>query len=587
MFDPPGPREYLPLNILLVEDDPRDAELSRLELERLGHSVSVAGSGEEALQRYPSLQPDLVVTDITLPGLDGFELTRSLKALEHPQWLPVLFMSGARSDTALVDAYRSGADDFIHKPVNPAIMQAKLQVFRQRLQLQRQGRDRERLLQRYLDRVEEEKVVALHLMQRLVSAERLGDTSVSHWMRPAETYSGDLLAAARTPGGVLHVLLADATGHGLAASLAVMPVTQPFYRMTEKGFGIDVIAREMNRKVGELLPVGRFVAATLAAIDPEAGAIQVWNGGNPPPLLVDGPRHAAASPFVRAHLPLGILGNGEFDAATEVRAITAPGQLLLYSDGVLEAENRCGQAFGRERLLAALQAREEGAGLAGVVRALDLHLEGSNARDDLSLLLVDCAHQANRRPRPASGAGREDGACRTWRIALSLAAEDLRRQDPIPVLMGMLSQFSRDREHGGRIFVILSELYNNALDHGVLGLDSRLKAEPRGFERYLEERAVRLAALEAGSVEVEMSGQLRAGRQELEIRVRDSGPGFDHAGGQGRDAAGEGELPHGRGIALVRSLCSTLHYCGAGNEAVAYYDMNDCSPSDAKQQDNR
>ena len=75
-------------------------------------------------------------------------------------------------------------------------------------------------------------------------------------------------------------------GHGLAASLNVLPVTAPFYRMTERGFGIDAIAREINSKVRALLPVDRFIAATLVAVNFRERYVTVWNGGNPGPLLV-------------------------------------------------------------------------------------------------------------------------------------------------------------------------------------------------------------------------------------------------------------------------------------------------------------
>jgi hypothetical protein len=94
---------------------------------------------------------------------------------------------------------------------------------------------------------------------------------------------------------VLHVLLADGAGHGLAASLNVLPVTAPFYRMTERGFGIDAIAREINSKVRALLPVDRFIAATLVAVNFRERYVTVWNGGNPGPCWSAGWR--CAHPF--------------------------------------------------------------------------------------------------------------------------------------------------------------------------------------------------------------------------------------------------------------------------------------------------
>jgi hypothetical protein len=80
-------------------------------------------------------------------------------------------------------------------------------------------------------------------------------------------------------------LLADGAGHGLAASLNVLPVTAPFYRMTERGFGIDAIARDQQQGAGAA--AGRsFIAATLVAVNFRERYVTVWNGGNPGPLLI-------------------------------------------------------------------------------------------------------------------------------------------------------------------------------------------------------------------------------------------------------------------------------------------------------------
>ncbi|HJW02144.1 MAG TPA: SpoIIE family protein phosphatase [Azospira sp.] len=572
-----------PLSILLVEDDGADAMLSRIALERCGHQVSLVASGEEALARFAELAPDMVVTDLRLPGMDGCELTRQLKQLCHPHWLPVLFLSGLAAESAVVAAYEAGADDYIAKPTSSPVLAAKLQVLRHRLSLQQQARERERLLQHYRDQAEEEGQVAQHLMDRLVNAELLGDPAVSHWVRPAETYSGDLVAAARTPGGVLHVLLADATGHGLAASLAVMPVIQPFYRMTEKGFGIDTIAREMNRKVRELLPVGRFVAATLAAVDSSDGSIQVWNGGNPAPFLLAG-QGLSDLTFSCAHLPLGILPDDSFDPGLETQCLAVAHQLVIYSDGVVEAESPRGEPFGRERLVASLLDGRTEERLPRAVAAIDQHLAARSARDDLSLILVHCERQSGRQQArvrrwlpPLSPLSQQQSACANLQVGLTLSAEELRQMDPVPLLLGMVKQFPWGQQHASQIFRILSELFNNALDHGILGLDASLKGQGGGFEFYLAERARRLAELVHAQLEVAIHQVSTAASSCLHIRVRDSGTEFARQA-MAADLAMEGAPHRGWDLQQVRSLCSKVEFRAREREVVAYYDLLSPAP---------
>jgi len=125
------------------------------------------------------------------------------------------------------------------------------------------------------------------------------------------------------------------------------------------------------------------------------------------------------------------------------------------------------------------------------------------------------------------------------------------------------------REHGENIFFILSELFNNALDHGILKLDSALKRLPDGFERYLQVRAERLVVLSSGLIEIDIEPTRESGEETLKIRVKDSGCGFDHA----KLAPGTNGIADraGRGIALARNLCAKLDYLGEGNEVVAHY----------------
>ena len=324
------------MKILLVEDNPDDLFFAQEELQRLGHVVAGVENGVKALELYERERHDVVITDIFMPGMDGFALTREVQRLAAPHWQPVLFLSGHRADDLQVKALQVGADGYIVKPVSAAMLEARLKVIQRLLTMQRQVEEYAFQLEKYYAAEEEEKRIAEHLIQRLVNADKLGDAAIRYWIAAAALFSGDLIAAARTPGSVLHVLLADGTGHGLAASINVLPIIAPFYRMTEKGFGIDAIVREMNTKVRQFLPEGRFVAATVAAIDFREGYVRVWNGGNPEPFMLSAGGHAEHV-FALRHLPLGVLEEAEFETTAETHAFGADTQLILYSDGVIEA----------------------------------------------------------------------------------------------------------------------------------------------------------------------------------------------------------------------------------------------------------
>jgi len=139
-----------------------------------------------------------------------------------------------------------------------------------------------------------------------------------------------------------------------------------------------------------------------------------------------------------------------------------------------------------------------------------------------------------------------------WSFRIELRADSLRGGNPLPSVLQVLLQVNQLRPRAGQIYTVLGELYSNALEHGVLGLDSTLKCDGDGFKRYYELRQQRLQTLTEGHVHLELS--IKTGPQggRLRVAISDSGSGFDVARalglGLGRDQFS------GRGLHLVREL---------------------------------
>lgn len=561
------------MNILLVDDSLEDREQSQRELSRRGHDVVCAANGDEALELYLQARPDVVITDIYMPGKDGFALTQAIQEAAAPGWQPVIFLSGHRDEALQVKALKVGADAFATKPISGPLVDARLAAIQRLLTLQRQSQQRAEELERYYAGEERDKKIARYLIERLVNVEKLNDPAVRHWVAPTTTFSGDLVAAARTPGGTLHLLLADGTGHGLSASINVLPITAPFYAMTEKGFGIDAIARELNDKVRQFLPPDRFVAATIASVDFRENIVRVWNGGNPEPLILNPAGHAQHV-FETHHVPLGILDDNEFEAHIEAQGFVDGDQLICFSDGLLEAMNGDGQGFGLERLALSLVNSTPEARLESVMAGVREHLGERQAHDDISLLVVTCnaggvAAQSGRGGGGIKARSQQNGS---WRFALRLSAIDLREIDVVPMLLDFVANFRSTREVSGQLFLVLAELFNNALDHGLLALDSRLKLGFDGMSAYLSERERRLTLLEEGEIEFSIEKLVATGKAWLCVTCEDSGPGFDHLAVMSR-LENPDDKPFGRGLGLVRSLGSSCEFNAKGNGVRVLLDL--------------
>ncbi len=574
------------LFILVVDDNPDDLFLIRRDLVALGHRVAGVGTAGEALAHIAQAYPDVLMTDVGLPGMDGIELLQTVRTRTDGSWIPSLVFTGSLDEATQMRALEAGADAYLCKPASREMLHAKLGVILRLKAMQRQAEERNRELARYRSLQEEEQRLARFVMERLINREALGDPAVSHFIASAAEFSGDLIAAARTPGNVLHVLLADGAGHGLAASLNVLPVTAPFYRMTERGFGIDAIAREINSKVRALLPVDRFIAATLVAINFRERYVTVWNGGNPGPLLVR-PDGGVRIHFNRHHFPLGVVDDDEFDGTVDAHVVNPHDHLLLFSDGLIELEDAAGTALGVEGLGGALDGLPAAARLPRLTEIVHGLTGGKPPRDDISIAHIALTDTPN--PVPAAPLGESPAPFNTsdWRLVLRLGATDLKRLDAVPLILGAIEQFEGVRPFAGRLFLVLSELFNNALDHGLLRLSSSLKVGPEGMDVFLDERSRRLARLAAGAVEFELV--LRQSLEQspvLHIGCADTGPGFDHEE-QVRAARGEptGEdmlKGHGRGIPLLLRVCEEVRYSGAGNRVDVTFRLAERSGDGAK-----
>ncbi|HOY00447.1 fused response regulator/phosphatase [Zoogloea sp.] len=557
------------LFILVVDDNPDDLYLIRRDLLSLGHRVAGVSTATEALEHIAEAYPDVLMTDVGLPGMDGIELLQTVRARTDGSWIPSLVFTGSLDEATQMRALEAGADAYLCKPASREMLHAKLGVILRLKAMQRQAEARNRELARYRSLQEEEQRLARFVMERLINREALGDPAVSHWIASAAEFSGDLIAAARTPGNVLHVLLADGAGHGLAASLNVLPVTAPFYRMTERGFGIDAIAREINSKVRALLPVDRFIAATLVAVNFRERYMTVWNGGNPGPLLVR-PDGGVRLHFNRHHFPLGVVDDDEFDGTVDSHVVNPHDHLLLFSDGLIELEDAAGQALGVDGLGAALQGLGADLRLPRLTEIVHDLTGGNPPRDDISIAQIALTDTPQPVPAVSSADFPAAPTASDWRLVLRLGAADLKRLDAVPLVLGAIEQFEGVRPFAGRLFLVLSELFNNALDHGLLRLPSSLKVGAEGMDVFLDERARRLARLEMGAVEFELS--LRQGDGQppvLHISCADTGPGFDHEE-QIRFAGGEPSSEdilkgHGRGIPLLLRVCEEVRYSGVGN----------------------
>jgi CheY-like chemotaxis protein len=377
------------IKILAVDDNIVNIKVLTQYLLKQDYDVITASSGEEAIDKFKAESPDIILMDIMMAGMNGLEATAKIKALSGYKWIPVIFMSALASEEDKIKGLDVGGDDYITKPIEFNILGAKLKAVQRISEIQNKLSATMLELQQYKKAEEREQEMAYDLMESLFDTGHLDGKAFHVWHIPATRFSGDLIVAEKCSEDRFYLLHADSTGHGLTAALPLLPVSQIFYHMAEEGYSIGQIARRMNKQLKSIMPINRFVAITLLLVDFENNIVEVWNGGNPSVFVVNEKKEIVKQ-FDSKHLALGILPDESFDGKTEFISSEGNNAVVLYSDGLIEAENSEGKAFDEKMLLDVLKTDVDAKTLRNnIVKEITNHLDGEKAHDDMSLIVLN------------------------------------------------------------------------------------------------------------------------------------------------------------------------------------------------------
>ncbi|WP_448723398.1 ATP-binding SpoIIE family protein phosphatase [Pseudomonas farris] len=552
-----------PLTILIAEDSAADRLLLSTIVRRQGHEVLTAANGAEAVEAFRSQRPHLVLMDAMMPVMDGFEAAQQIKALAGETLVPIIFLTSLTESEALARCLEAGGDDFLAKPYNQVILAAKIKAMDRLRRLQATVLEQRDLIARHHDYLLNEQRVAKAVFDKVAHSGCLNAPNIRYLQSPYALFNGDLLLAAFTPAGDMNVLLGDFTGHGLPAAVGAMPLAEVFYGMTAKGYGLSETLREMNAKLKRILPVDMFCCATLLCLSFQRGSVEVWNGGMP-----DGYLHSTASgeriALTARHLPLGVLSPQTFDDRTEVFPMAVGDRVFLLSDGVIDTCDANEQLFGVERLEQVFATNRQPDALFEEIEQALRDFRGE-ARDDVSMVEVSLLEAAQLSPPAPVYSDSGQSSPLDWSVSFEFRASTLKRFNPLPYLLQLLLEVHGLRAQSGALYSVLAELYSNALEHGVLGLDSSLKRDASGFARYYQQRNARLDELRDGYVRVHLQVTPKGEGGCLTIRVEDSGKGFDVTRVMERPV--DDVRLSGRGVSLIRQLSHHARWTDNGRSA--------------------
>lgn len=552
------------LKILVAEDSAADRLILQSMLQRSGHEVVLAEDGASAITAFSECHPDLVFLDVIMPNVNGIEAARRIKSLSGDELIPVIFLTSLADAESLATCLDAGGDDFLSKPYNQIVLDSKIKAFSRMREMHKTVAHQKDQIALHNKHLIQEQNVAKQVFDKIAHAGALKLDIIRFYMSALAVFNGDVLLAEVSPRGSLFVVLGDFTGHGLPAAIGSMPLASTFYGMVGKGFSLSDILREINQKLYQTLPVGLFCCATCVDINFQKNRISVWNGGLPDNILY---RHKTRTyERIRStHLPLGVLSNREFKADAQILHLEKGDHFLMWSDGIQEARNRAGDMYGEDNINAVLDSGLEPAAIySEILKNVQEHIGSTEKDDDISLVDITVPDD-NQIHTIAPKSGMRNGYLEDWELSLTLVASSLKTFNPLSLLIHVISEVPGLRQNSSVLYTVLSELFNNALEHGVLGLESSIKSSPAGFAEYYRLRKEGLEALTDAFVRFEFRHETRENGGMLTVTVVDSGKGF---------VPKETLVPHtpeksvqyyGRGLTLVASICQSLQILPPGN----------------------
>ncbi|MFK5948762.1 MAG: fused response regulator/phosphatase [Methylococcales bacterium] len=377
------------MKILIVDDLLTNRRILKKMLPS-SHEFFLVDNGLDAINVVLKEQPDLIFMDVIMPGINGIETTQAIRDKYTEKWIPIIILSALTDEDSIVAGLNAGADDYLTKPLNRVILLAKLARVQHSIAMQYNLLKANKQLNEYQQENEIEHSFTQDIFDHLIQHKELDDDAqVDCWILPSKRFSGDLLSFKRISAERIYFIIADATGHGLAASVPTIIVNQVFQAMTEKQFLVSSIAKEINHRLRVDIPIGRFVALAIGMIDSHNKTIEIWNGGLPE-LFVINNNCEVVHAFKSQHVFSGVLGDNDFDQRTDVWHWTEVCELFAYTDGVTDVLDNNGKLFGEQRLLGELLKSKPTQRIKHIKNKVQGFMDQQQEQDDVSCLSIRC-----------------------------------------------------------------------------------------------------------------------------------------------------------------------------------------------------
>src|SRR5690349_8084490 len=368
--------------VLLVDDAKANLDIL-VEGLKSDHKLSLALNGEMALQVAARTPPDLVLLDIVMPGLDGYEVCRRMRQMPETAEVPIMFLSSLEEVQNKTRGFEAGANDYLTKPFDMLEVKARVRYLLK--------------AKAYNDAAKEQIASELRIAREIQMGMLPHDFSVVEKayavnfgavLEPAREVGGDLYGVSAAGQDRLVIFLGDVSGKGIPASMFMVRAISLARLLARDIEEPERILARLNDELAADNPSGMFVTFLCAVFDSGSGRLALANAGHCRPLLLpvgDSP-HWAVKDLGTA---LGFEPGITFER-TEL-TLHEGDAFILYTDGVTEAFNTQEECYGSERLLAdanELRGQSSGAFIKGLLQKVRAFAGNAPQSDDIAILAL-------------------------------------------------------------------------------------------------------------------------------------------------------------------------------------------------------
>ena len=366
--------------ILIVDDNPANVEILQMRLMANGYDIITATDGEMGLTMAIEAHPDLILLDIMMPKMDGLEVCRRLKGDPSLPFMPIIMVTAKTDSADIVAGLEAGGDEYLTKPVDHAALVARVKSMLRIKQLHDRVLEQSTQLKKQLKAATKIQSLFWPDIPELEDRGHIWAVSV-----PATYVGGDLFDVIPLPDGSLLAYVADVSDKGVPAALIMAALSTKIRSESRIHKEIDDLLISINNSLYHLISEeGYFATIVLAKYWPANGKMQLVLGGHLQPLWIVGDG-LGSMPRLNG-LSLGITTDVQYKVE---EIVLSPGEsIILFTDGLIEAENEVGELFGNERLVRFVLSKKEAPLGEKILREVRKWRGNARVNDDLTLLEI-------------------------------------------------------------------------------------------------------------------------------------------------------------------------------------------------------